>query len=401
MTRLLIDLTHTSHTRAQTGIQRLGRSLYAGLAGRGEDLLPLTYDAYESAWRPLRGWEKRNLAPPRGTTAGARGARWPLHARISGRLRRWLGARSKPGREPAISGGAFIEPEIFSPIAGRALPGLFAGVSGPRVALFHDATALRLPELSPAKTVARYPAYLQELLSFDGIAAISEDSRATLVDYWQWLGIANPPPVIGLPLGIDSPAPAHYGHTVAPKASPVILSVGSIEGRKNHLALFDACERLWERGLRFELRLIGLNHPQTGRAAIERLRALQAAGRPLFYDGPASEAGLQDAYRTCVFTVYPSLMEGFGLPVLESLSHGKPCICSAHSALGESARGGGCLALERIDASGLADAIASLLSDPERLEGLTSDARDRTFKTWSTYAGELVSWMATLARRGA
>jgi glycosyltransferase involved in cell wall biosynthesis len=269
------------------------------------------------------------------------------------------------------------------------------------VALFHDATALRLPELSPAKTVARYPAYLQELLSFDGIAAISEDSRATLVDYWQWLGIANPPPVIGLPLGIDSPAPAHYGHTVAPKASPVILSVGSIEGRKNHLALFDACERLWERGLRFELRLIGLSHPQTGRAAIERLRALQAAGRPLFYDGPASEAGLQDAYRTCLFTVYPSLMEGFGLPVLESLSHGKPCICSAHSALGESARGGGCLALERVDASALADAIASLLSDPDRLEGLTSNARDRTFKTWSTYAGELVSWMATLARRGA
>jgi glycosyltransferase involved in cell wall biosynthesis len=281
------------------------------------------------------------------------------------------------------------------------LPRLFSGVSGPRVALFHDATALRLPELSPAKTVARFPVYLQELLIFDGIAAISEDSRATLVDYWQWLGIADPPPVIGLPLGIDPPALAHYGHAVAPKASPVILSVGSIEGRKNHLALFDACERLWERGLRFELRLIGLNHPQTGRTAMERLRALQAAGRPLFYEGPASEAGLQDAYRTCLFTVYPSLMEGFGLPVLESLSHGKPCICSAHSALGESARGGGCLALESVDASTLADAMVSLLSDPDRLEGLTSDARDRKFKTWSTYAGELVSWMGTLARRGA
>jgi glycosyltransferase involved in cell wall biosynthesis len=400
MTRLLIDLTHTSHTRAQTGIQRLGRSLYAALAGRGEALLPLTHDAYESAWRPLHGWERRNLAPPRSTLAGARGARWPLHAKISGRLRRWLGARTKPGREPAISGSALIEPEIFSPAAGGALPRLFAGVSGPRVALFHDATALRLPELSPAKTVARYPVYLQELLIFDGVAAISEDSRAGLVDYWRWLGIADPPPVIGLPLGIDTPAPALFGHTVAPQASPVVLSVGSIEGRKNHLALLDACERLWQRGLRFELRLIGLSHPQTGRAAIERLRALQTAGRALHYEGPASEAGLQDAYRTCAFTVYPSLMEGFGLPVLESLSHGKPCICSAHSALGESARGGGCLALESVNASALADAMASLLFDPDRLEGLTSDARGRTFKTWSTYAGELVSWMGTLARRG-
>jgi glycosyltransferase involved in cell wall biosynthesis len=332
--------------------------------------------------------------------AGARGARWPLHAKISGRLRRWLGSRTKAGREPAIPGGSLIEPEIFSPAAGRALPRLLAGVSGPRVALFHDATALRLPELSPAKTVARYPGYLQELLIFDGIAANSEDSRVVLIDYWRWLGIANPPPVIGLPLGIDTPAPALFGHTVAPQASPVVLSVGSIEGRKNHLALLDACERLWQRGLRFELRLIGLSHPQTGRAAIERLRALQTAGRALHYEGPASEAGLQDAYRTCAFTVYPSLMEGFGLPVLESLSHGKPCICSAHSALGESARGGGCLALESIDASALADAMASLLSDPDRLDGLIAGARGRTFKTWSTYAGELVSWMGTLARRG-
>jgi glycosyltransferase involved in cell wall biosynthesis len=274
-----------------------------------------------------------------------------------------------------------------------------AGVSGPRVALFHDATALRLPELSPAKTVARYPVYLQELLIFDGIAAISEDSRAALADYWRWLGIANPPPVIGLPLGIDPPPPPVYGHTVAPQASPVVLSVGSIEGRKNHLALLEACERLWQRGLRFELQLIGLHHPQTGRAAADRVRALQASGRPLHYEGPASEAGLQDAYRTCVFTVYPSLMEGFGLPVLESLGHGKPCICSGQGALGESAHGGGCLTLDRVDAPALADAIASLLSDPDRLGRLTDDARSRTFKNWSTYAGELVSWMGTLARR--
>jgi glycosyltransferase involved in cell wall biosynthesis len=401
MTRLLIDLTHTSHTQAQTGIQRVCRSLYAALAGRGEELLPLTHDAYESAWRPLRNGEQCNLAPPRGASAGARGARWPLQARISGRLRRWLGARGKSGSEPAISGRAFIEPEIFSPAAGRELPRLLAGVSGPRVAIFHDATALRLPELSPTKTVARYPAYLQELLVFDGVAANSKDSQAALVDYWQWLGFADPPPVISLAFGIDTPAPAPYGHTVAPQASPVVLSVGSIEGRKNHLALLEACERLWQRGLRFELRLIGLSHPQTGRAAIERLRALQAAGRDLRYEGPASEAGLQDAYRTCVFTVYPSLMEGFGLPVLESLSHGKPCICSAHGALGESARGGGCLALDRVDAPALADAIGSLLSDPDRLGRLTDDARSREFKTWSAYAGELVTWMDTLPRRGA
>ena len=400
MSRLLIDLTHTSHTRAHTGIQRLCRALYTALCGRTEDVLPLCYDAYEAVWRPLRGWERRDLVPPGGTVAGARGARWPLHARIAGHVRRLFAVRSKNGSAAAIRGDSLIEPEIFSPAVSRALPGLLAGISGPRVAAFHDATVLRLPELSPAKTVARYPHYLQDLLLFDGIAAISEASRATLVDYWRWLGVANPPPVVALPLGIDAPVSSPYGQTLASNAPPAVLSIGSIEGRKNHLALLEACEILWGRGRRFELRLIGLAHPRTGRAALARLRALQAAGRPIRYDGPASEAGLHHAYRDCVFTVYPSLMEGFGLPVLESLSHGKPCICSAHGALGECVPGGGCLALDRVDAPSLAAAIERLLSDPDCLEALTRAALRRIFKAWPTYADELAAWMRSLPRRG-
>ncbi len=399
MTRILLDLTHTSHTRAHTGIQRLCRSLHRALSERTDGVVPVCHDPYESAWRGLRRWEQENLAPPRGVAAGTRGSHWPLTARIGGRLRRWLAFRARARSTRAVTGDWLIEPEIFSPSVERALPALFAGISGPRVALFPDAAALRMPELSPQKTVARYPAYLQELLRFDGIAAISEESRAVLVDYWRWLGAAHPPPVIGLPLGVDPPVPAAFGHTTAEDAAPVVLCVGSIEGRKNHPALLEACEMLWRRGLRFELQLIGLVHPETGRPALDRIRALQAAGRPLHYDGPASEAGLARAYRACAFTVYPSLMEGFGFPVLESLTYGKPCICSAQGALGESAREGGCLAIERVDAPALAEAIALLLSDPERLDFLTAAAGSRVFKTWSAYTGELTDWIRTLGRR--
>jgi len=48
-----------------------------------------------------------------------------------------------------------------------------------------------------------------------------------------------------------------------------------------------------------------------------------------------------------LFTVYPSLMEGFGIPILESLWHGKPCVCGGNGALGEVARGGGCLIVDQ------------------------------------------------------
>ena len=227
-----------------------------------------------------------------------------------------------------------------------------------------DALALKLPEITPAKTVGRFPAYLQELLTFDGVAAISEDSRQTLLDYWRWLEAPHPPPVTVIPLGIEPPPPSSARHAPSPLQLPVILSVGSLEGRKNHVALLDACERLWSAGTTFELRLIGLAHPQTGRAALEKIRALQAMGRPLCYDGPVDDATLEAAYAGCAFTVYPSLIEGFGLPVLESLARGKPCVCSGQGALGESARGGGCVVrIEEHPYTGLVTKLPGVIAD--------------------------------------
>jgi glycosyltransferase involved in cell wall biosynthesis len=387
---LLLDLTHTSHTRARTGIQRVTRSLRSAL---GEQAVTITHDPHHRTWRMLESWETANLAATE--AAGKRGAAWPLTAKVRGTLRRVLGSRSHQNLLPGSSG--LVVPEVFSPEVAAALPGLFATTPGPRVALFHDAIALRFPELTPAKTVARFPGYLRELLVFDGIAAVSDDSRDALRDYWRWLGVAQTPPIQTIPLGIDAP-PAPATPASRP-ATPILLSVGSLEGRKNHLALLDACEQLWASGERFELHLIGLTHPQTGRAALERLKALQAAGRPLRYEGPATDAFLDAAYAESTFTIYPSLNEGFGLPVIESLVHGKPCICSGRGALGESARGGGCVMLDSVDAASLATAIRRLLSNPSELAALSAVARTRKFRTWHDYAAELTAWMRGLSRR--
>ena len=395
---LLLDLSHTSHTLARTGIQRVARSLHAALGPRA---VSICHDSYEGTWRELEEWEKANLTAT-GAASSHRGARWPLGVKLRGHLRRCL----TPGaalvtRPPSLAreAGGLLVPEVFSPAVAAALPALLAAVPGPRAAVFHDAIALKFPELTPGKTVARFPAYLRELLQFDGIAAISEDSRQSLLEYWRWLGVSDVPPVEVIPLGIDPPAPAGAKFAPSPLQLPVILSVGSLEGRKNHLALLDACERLWAAGTKFELRLIGLAHPQTGRAALDGVRALQAMGRALRYDGPVDDATLEAAYAGCAFTVYPSLMEGFGLPVLESLARGKPCICSARGALGESAHGGGCVALPSVDATSLAAALARLLATPTVWAALAVAARSRTFKTTESYAHELTAWLETLPRR--
>ncbi|HSY52835.1 MAG TPA: glycosyltransferase family 1 protein [Opitutaceae bacterium] len=390
---LLLDLTHTSHTRARTGIQRVTRQLHATLCGQ-HGALAVCFDPYQKTWRKIRPWEEKNLAAE--IAAASRGANWPWRARLRGTLRRRLGRAA-----PSLPGDtSLLVPEIFSPAVAAALPALLAQVRGPRVAIFHDAIALKLPELTPAKNVARFPAYLRELLAFDGIAAISEDSRLSLLDYWRWLGVSDAPPVRTIPLGLSFPAPsAGKISNLKSQVLNSILSVGSIEGRKNHLALLNACERLWAGGLRFELRLIGLAHPQTGRAALDKIAALKCAGRPLHYEGPVDDATVTAAYDACQFTVYPSLMEGFGLPVIESLAHGKPCVCSSRGALGEAARGGGCAALDSVDVDSLASAISRLLQNPSNLATLADAARARTFKSWDNYASELVDWMPTLSRR--
>ncbi len=393
---LLLDLSHTCHTRARTGIQRVTRSLLAALGNRA---VAVTHDPYRAGWRTLHAWEKANLAAT--GASGKRGSQWPLTARLGGRLRRTANRPSAVSAAiSALKASGLIVPEVFSSAVARAFPDLLAATPGPRVAFFHDAIALKFPELTPAKTVARFPAYLVELLAFDGIAAVSEDSRNTLADYWRWLGITHPPPIHAIPLGVDFPAPPITpGATLGSQLTPTLLSVGSIEGRKNHLALLDACEQLWAAGEKFSLHLIGLAHPQTGASALARIHALQAAGRPVRYDGPVSDAAVAAAYAACTFTVYPSLIEGFGLPVIESLAHGKPCLCSARGALGESATGGGCLALESVDAASLAAAIARWLRSPGELDALRAQARARRFKSWINYADELVAWMGELQRR--
>jgi glycosyltransferase involved in cell wall biosynthesis len=292
-----------------------------------------------------------------------------------------------------------LVPEVFSAAVAGALPELDAAVRGPRVAVFHDAIALKFPELSPARTVARFPAYLHELARFDGVAAVSDDSRDCLLEFWRWAGVRQPPPVVTHCLGLDVPAVLDGAPAAAGAGEPTLLCVGSLEGRKNHLSLLEACEALWARGRRFRLHLIGLAQAQTGRTALQRVRTLQAAGRPLTYDGPVDEESLVAAFRACTFTVYPSLIEGFGLPVLESLSHGKPCVCSSRGALGESARGGGCLTVDPVTPGALADAIERLLTSPADHARLAAEARARVFKTWDDYARDLVAWARTLNRR--
>jgi glycosyltransferase involved in cell wall biosynthesis len=385
---LLLDVTHTSHTRAQTGIQRVVRALAAELAA-ASPVQPICFDPHLHAWRGLHAAERATLAA-RGGAGASRGAKWTLAQKLLGRARRLTGRRPRPPQ-----GEALVCPELFSAKVGAHLPELSAHVRGPRLAIFHDAIGLKFPELTPPATVARLPAYLRELAQFDGVAAVSEDSATALREWWKWAELPQPPPVRVLPLGLEP-------ITAAPPPTadvPRVLCVSTIEGRKNHGALLDAAEALWREGVKFELELIGLPRSDTGAAALEKIRTLQAAGRRLIFHGTVAEENLHAAYARCAFTVYPSLYEGFGLPVFESLQHGRPCICSTGGALAEAARGGGVIAVAAPTGEAFAAAMRRLLDDPAARAALAAEARARKFRSWSDYAADLRAWLRELPRR--
>src|SRR5690606_21981332 len=138
--------------------------------------------------------------------------------------------------------------------------------------------------------------------------------------------------------------------------------VGSHEPRKNHDAVLHAAEVLWREGQRFALAFVGGNAwgSEQFLGAVEDLRA---NGRPIAVVTGASDDVLWWGYRMARFTVFPSLGEGFGLPVAESLAAGTPAVTSGFGSMAEIAEDGGCLLIDPRNDASLAQGMRTLLTD--------------------------------------
>jgi glycosyltransferase involved in cell wall biosynthesis len=174
---------------------------------------------------------------------------------------------------------------------------------------------------------------------------------------------------------------------------PMVLCVGTHEPRKNHVALLHAAELVWREGIEFSLVLIG------GRAWNDTAfrRALdEARGRNRPVDTPPgiSDRLLWAAYRVARCSVFPSLNEGFGLPVAESLACGTPVITSCFGSMAEIATGGGALLVDPRDDHSIADALRAMLTDDERHAQLAAEAAARPRRTWDDYARDVWGTLA-------
>jgi glycosyltransferase involved in cell wall biosynthesis len=339
------------------------------------------------------------------TKTGRPGKRSGLN-RVSSRLRESLGSRAREvvwdagWRDAARgnpvspeSGDTLLTSELFSE---AERPGFTAFIASRRcrlAAIFHDAIPLQHPHITWPRSVARHPGYMKLLARFDRVWAVSESSRTDLQGFWQWQGIEKTPPVQVLVLGADFNAAPRV--VTRRTSSPSLLCLGIIEPRKNQSFLLGVCAELWSEGFPFELHVVGRVNPHFGAAIIKRLEALRRTHRKqLHFHQAATDAVVQELYATSRASVFPTIAEGCGLPLLESLWMGVPCVCSDLPVLRENVAGGGCLAIAPNDPVAWKKALREILTDDGLHARLTHEATARPLPTWSSAADTLAAALA-------
>ncbi|MEW6242993.1 MAG: glycosyltransferase family 1 protein [Bacillota bacterium] len=168
-----------------------------------------------------------------------------------------------------------------------------------------------------------------------------------------------------------------------------ILYVGGFNWRKNVPNLIRAYALLVRRGFGHKLVVLG----ERVRAYSQAAALVQELGLQdkVLCPGYVSELTLRKLYAKADLVVYPSLAEGFGLPVLEAMTHGVPCVASRLPEL-EEIGGGACMYFDPTNVESIADTMALVLGDPSTGAKMVYTGRARALAyTWSNTVEQTVA----------
>lgn len=372
----VVDVHHTARTGLATGIQRVVRKtieqwdlnhsiLLAGWSSGFGGLRELTSLERENA---LYG-SQRDAVAPRG------------------------GEITIPWRSTYILPELSIEPERVARIAALAE---FSGNAS--YAIGFDCVPLTSAETTGLGMGGAFAKNLAAVARFDKVATISE---AAATEYRGWRRMLSGAGLSGPDIecvflaadagNVDEAELAVARDALVQGDLPLLLCVGSHEPRKNHLAVLTAAEMLWRDGHEFCLSFVGGNS-WGAEAFTAQLEQLQAIGRPVQSISAISDALLWGGYRLARGTVFPSLNEGFGLPVAESLAVGTPVVTSNFGSMREICAEGGAILVDPRSDAAVAEGIAEMLFSEESNARMRREAELRVNKGWDEYASELWSY---------
>ncbi len=276
------------------------------------------------------------------------------------------------------------------------------------VAMLHDLCYLDDERYVAARTAERMSAFARDAARF--AAAVTTPSEHVARALRARLGIADER-VFVTPLGCDHvpttrerPRPVGAEAVAASarafgslgKASelPLVLTVGRVDRRKNHVGALRALERLAARGLRVRWLVAGA--PGFGHEAFAA--ALAGTELRVAWQRDVTESALLAAYDASSVLLAPAFEEGFGLTPLEAARRDLPVVAADHPVARE-VLGDAALYAEASDAEALAEALATALESRERRSELVAAGRERSTRfTWEeTARTTLAAWSAALA----
>jgi glycosyltransferase involved in cell wall biosynthesis len=257
----------------------------------------------------------------------------------------------------------------------------------------HDLSFLRVPECADP----RLRAFLERAVPAAVVRAhrILADSENTRTDLIEILGV-DPDRISVVTPAVE---PRFRREDAAVRLENVraryrlperfILGLGTLEPRKNFTGLIAAFSRLaGETGLPHAL-VIGGQPGWLYDGIYRQAEREDVAGRVLF-PGFIADEDLPALYSLAEVFVFPSLYEGFGIPVLEAMACGTPVVTSNNSSLPE-ASGSAALMVDATDSAGLAGAIAKVLNDAELRRRMIAAGNEQASRfTWQRSAQALL-----------
>ena len=256
----------------------------------------------------------------------------------------------------------------------------------------HDLSFVR----DPASAAPGLRGYLEVVVPrsvarADHILADSAATRADLVELYQ----TPPEKVSVLYCGVhpafqpvrDPPALAEVRARYGLGSAPFILAVSTLQPRKNYARLIQALARLPDREVRL---VIAGGKGWLFEAIFAEVERLGLGGRVVF-PGFVADGDLPALYSAARLLAYPSLYEGFGLPMLEAMACGTPVVASTASCLPEVA-GGAALLASPTDVDELAAALDRALTDEALRLDLVARGHSRAGEfTWDRSARQLLA----------
>jgi glycosyltransferase involved in cell wall biosynthesis len=270
----------------------------------------------------------------------------------------------------------------------------FPGV--PQVTTIHDLIYRRFPETHRGlhATGLGVLAWIAARRS-RRIIAVSEATKRDVVRFLriaaERVDVTYEGPALPLGEGLEE---SELRHLLGVTDAPIVLTASAKLPHKNLERLFEAFSRLQTE----PAPILVVPGYRTFHEPVLRERASTLAPGRILFTGWLDDNVLDGLFRAATCFVFPSLAEGFGLPVLDALVRGTPVACSNATSLPE-VGGDAVLYFDPLDTEAMADSLRRLLTDPELRSRLSAAGRKQAagFSWAQTALGTLASYERTLA----